>query len=183
VGYAGGTTKNPRYQDLGDHSESIQIDFDPSRITYEELLDVFWKGHDPERGSWSRQYRAAIFYHTEGQRKSAEQTKARLAAETKGRIATALEPYSGFTLAEDYHQKHSLRAYPEVMREFSVIYPDTKSLITATAVTRVNGYLGGYGSCDSLKTEVESFGLSERAKATLNSVVCGRRASATCPVH
>ena len=111
------------------------------------------------------------------------ETRDRIASETKGKIATAIEPYSGFYLAEDYHQKHSLRSYPEIMREFGAMVPDIKSLINSTAVTCVNGYLGGYGSCDSLKAEIESFGLSRRAKETLTSVVCGRKASITCPVR
>jgi methionine-S-sulfoxide reductase len=183
VGYAGGTTTDPDYHDLGDHSEAVQIDFDPSRISYRKLLDIFWKSHDPTRGSWSRQYRQAIFYHSELQRKVAIETRDKLASATKGKIATAIEPYSGFYIAEDYHQKHSLRSYPEIMREFGAMFPDTKSLINSTAVTRVNGYLGGYGSCDSLKEEIESFGLSQRAKETLKSVVCGRKASITCPVR
>ncbi len=183
MGYAGGITKNPSYHDLGDHSESVQIDFDTSRISYRELLDIFWKGHNPTRDSWSRQYRAAIFYHNEEQRKAAIETRDRLASEAAGRIFTAIEPYSGFSIAEDYHQKHSLRLYPEVMNEFRAIYPDMKNLINSTAVTRVNGYLGGYGSCYSLKEEIESFGLSQKTKETLTSVVCGRKASIACPVR
>jgi peptide-methionine (S)-S-oxide reductase len=183
VGYAGGTTKGPTYHDLGDHSEAVQIDFDPSRMSYRELLEIFWKSHDPTRGSWSRQYRQAIFYHNELQRKAAIETRDRLASETKRRIATEIEPYSGFHLAEDYHQKHSLRAYPEIMREFGPMFPDMKRLINSTAVTRVNGYLGGYGSCDSLKAEIEGLGLSQRANETLTSVVCGRKAAISCPVR
>jgi peptide-methionine (S)-S-oxide reductase len=183
VGYAGGTKNNPTYLDLGDHSEAVQVDFDPSRISYKELLDIFWKSHDPTRASWFRQYRAAIFYHDEKQRKLAVETRDHLASETKGKIATSIEPYSRFYIAEDYHQKHSLRSYPEIMKEFGAIYPDLKSLINSTAVTRVNGYLGGYGSCDSLSEEIEGFVLSQRAKEALTAVVCGRKASITCPVR
>jgi len=183
VGYAGGTTKDPTYHDLGDHSEAVQIDFDPSRISYRELLDIFWKSHKPTRNSWSRQYRNAIFYHNELQRTLAIATRDSISSETNGSIATVIEPYSGFTLAEDYHQKHSLGSYPGVMTEFRAMYPDTKSLINSTAVTHVNGYLGGYGSCDSLKEEIESFGLSQGAEAMLTSVVCGRKASITCPIR
>lgn len=182
MGYAGGTTKGPSYHNLGDHSEAVQIDFEPSLTSYRELLDVFWKGHDPARSSWSRQYRAAVFYHDEAQRKIATETKDSLASE-KGRIVTAIEPYSGFYIAEDYHQKHSLRAYPEIMKEIETTYPDMKSLIYSTAAARINGYLGGYGSCDSVKKEIESFGLSQRAQKVLTSVVCGRSASIACPVR
>jgi peptide-methionine (S)-S-oxide reductase len=183
VGYAGGTTNDPDYHDLGNHSEAVQIDFDPSRISYRGLLEIFWKSHDPTRSSWSRQYRQAIFYHSDLQRKVAMETRDRLASELKKKIATPIEPYSGFYLAEDYHQKHGLRSYPEIMREFGTMLPDIKRLINSTAATRVNGYLGGYGSCDSLKEEIESFGLSQRAKETLASVVCGRKASVACPVR
>ena len=183
VGYSGGTAKDPTYHDLGGHSEAVQIDFDPSVISYRELLDIFWQSHDPARNSWSRQYRAAIFYHDEEQRKVAIAAKDRLVSEARGRIATAIEPYLGFTVAEDYHQKHSLRLFPEIMMEFRSIYPDMMSLINSTAVSRVNGYLGGFGSCESLKEEIEGFGLSQRSREALTSVVCGRRASVTCPVR
>ncbi len=183
MGYAGGTTKNPSYHDLGDHSESIQVDFDPSRISYRELLDIFWKSHDPTRNSWSRQYRAAIFYHNEEQRLAAMETRGHFASETKGKVATAIEPYSGFNIAEDYHQKHSLRLYPEIIKEFTARFPDVKSLINSTAVTRVNGYIGGYGSCESLKKEIEEFGLSHSATDLLTSVVCGRKTPIVCPVR
>jgi methionine-S-sulfoxide reductase len=182
VGYAGGARKNPSYHNLGDHSESVQIDFDPSRISYRELLAIFWESHDPTRNSWSRQYRAAIFYHNDEQRIVALETRDKLALETRGEIATAIEPYSGFYIAEDYHQKHSLRLFPEIMKEFITRYTDIKMLIKSEVVTRVNGYLGGYGACESLKKEIEAFGLSDRANEILTSVVCGRNVSVTCPV-
>jgi methionine-S-sulfoxide reductase len=185
VGYAGGTTKNPTYHDLGDHSETLQIDFDPSRISYGQLLAIFWNAHEPTRSSWSRQYRAAIFYHNEEQRRLAVETRDRLASQTKGKIITVIEPYSGFSLAENYHQKHSMRLYPEIMNEFTAMYPDIKGLINSTAATRVNGYLGGYGSCDSLKEDLKGFGLSIRSGEILTAVVCGRGrgASISCPVR
>ncbi|MGE5893434.1 MAG: hypothetical protein ACM34I_05215 [bacterium] len=69
------------------------------------------------------------------------------------------------------------------MTEFRAIYPDMRGLIDSTAVSRVNGYLGGYGSCDSLQEEIGGFGLSRRARETLTSVVCGRKASVACPVR
>lgn len=146
------------------------------------MANIFWKSHDPTSGAWSRQYRHAIFFHNEQQKKDAVETRDRLASETNRRIITAIEPYSGFYLAEDYHQKHSLRAYPEIFEEFRAMYPDMKSFCNSTAVTRVNGYLGGNGSCNSLKEEIDSFGLSQRAKEILTSAVCGRKASASCPM-
>ena len=146
-------------------------------------MNIFWKSHDPTGGSWSRQYRQAIFYRSELQRKVAFKTRDQIASATEGRITTEIEPYSGFYLAEDYHQKHSLRSYPEILEEFRTIFPDIKSLINSTAVTRINGYLGGNGSCNSLKEEIDNFGLSHRSKETLTSVVCSRKASISCPVR
>jgi len=59
VGYAGGSTSSPTYRNIGDHTETIQIDYNPKEISHEELLDVFWRSHSPEVKSWSRQYMSA----------------------------------------------------------------------------------------------------------------------------
>ncbi len=109
------------------------------------------------------------------------ETKDQIAAQIKGKIATSIEPYAGFTLAEDYHQKHSLRSYPEVIRELGAT--DTKGLINSTIAARLNGYVGGYGSCDTLKKEIEGSGLSQSAKETVISSACGRKASIACPIR
>ncbi|HSB31159.1 MAG TPA: hypothetical protein VLD55_06120 [Candidatus Sulfobium mesophilum] len=69
------------------------------------------------------------------------------------------------------------------MTEFQAIYPDIKRLINSNAVTRVNSYLGGYGTCDSLKEEIDGFGLSDRAREILTSAVCDRKSSISCPVR
>ena len=82
VGYAGGEKKNPTYHSLGDHTETIQIDYDPKQISYAKLLEVFWRSHDPLSRSCSRQHKAAVFYHNEEQK--------RLATETRDRLATGL---------------------------------------------------------------------------------------------
>ncbi len=124
-----------------------------------------------------------MFYHNERQRKLAEESRDHLGTETGRRIVTAIETYSGFHLAEDYHQKHSLRLFPELMEELKALYPDMNNFLNSVAVTRINGYLGGYGTCDALQMEVESFGLSPKARERLISVVCGRKASVTCPIR
>lgn len=149
-------------------------------MSYEDLLELFWDSHDASHASWSRQYRAAVFYHTDKQKRLAEGMRDMRAAETGREIRTAIEPYAGFTLAEDYHQKHGLRMFHQVMSEYRALYPDMQAFLQSTAVTRVNGYLGGYGSCDALQKEIGSFGLSCRAQETLLSVVCNRTISLSC---
>lgn len=156
------------------------MDFDPLRISYADLLAVFWDSHEPSHGSWSRQYRAAVFYHNNAQKRLAEETRDRVASRTGREVRTAIEPYAGFYLAEDYHQKHGLRMFHQLLLEYKAIYPDMRKFINSTAVTRVNGYLGGYGSCGVLQKEIERLGLSCAGRESLLSTVCGRRISLTC---
>jgi len=162
VGYAGGTLKNPTYHNLGDHSESIQIDFDPTKLTYERLLDKFWHAHNPCRAEYSRQYRSAIFYHNDEQKKLALETMHREEA-TRGKIATAIVPATEFYLAEDYHQKYAIRCSSELSAEFNAMYPKLNDFVNSTAAARVNGYLNGSGSRAQFEAEAPELGLSTKA--------------------
>jgi len=122
VGYAGGTTKDPTYRDVsrGDtgHAETVEVVFDPARITYEELLRYFFRMHDPttpnrQGNDVGTQYRSAIFYHDEAQRQAAERVKAEVehSGKWKRPIVTEIVPAGEFTVAEDYHQKY-LQQHP-----------------------------------------------------------------------
>jgi len=170
VGYTGGTKDNPTYYALGDHTETVQIDYDPAKISYGELLDIFWSSHNPTARSWSQQYKAAIFYHDEKQEKLAMETRAR-EEKVKGRIYTEILPATEFYLAEDYHQKYYLQNVPPLAVEFNAIYPDGEDFINSTAVARVNGYLGGYGSLAQLEEELSSLGLSPASEKRLLELV------------
>jgi len=167
VGYAGGTQKDPTYYNLGDHTETIQIDYDPTQVTYEELLAIFWDSHNPDRPPFSRQYKSIIFYHNDEQKKLALETKVRVEAELKAGVLTEIIPASEFYLAEAYHQKYYLQGVPQFKQEFSAIYPDTNDFIASTVAARINGYLGGNGTVASLQAEIESFGLSPQAREYL----------------
>jgi len=175
VGYAGGTTQNPTYGSLGDHSETIQIEYDPAVISYSALLDVFWGSHRPTRPAWSRQYASAVFYHNEEQKRLALEGKVRHEANLGQKIYTDIAPFTGFHLAEDYHQKHQLRRVPELERELRAIYPELGDFVGSTAVTRVNGYLGGYGTLERLQTEIEDLGLSVAGRKLLLDIVAASR--------
>jgi peptide-methionine (S)-S-oxide reductase len=163
--------KNPTYHHLGDHSESIQIDYDPSQISYEKLLEVFWASHNPTQRQWSTQYKAAIFYHNEEQKRLAIETRDREAAKRNSKIMTEILPATEFYRAEAYHQKHRLRAESELMKELQTLYPSDVDLVNSTAAARLNGYLDGYGSVESLEEELKSIGLTpEAARKLLDSV-------------
>ena len=116
-GYTGGKIKNPTYREvcsgLTGHAEACQIVYDPSVISYDDLLEAFWKSHDPttlnRQGSdQGTQYRSAIFYHNEEQKNKAESYKAKLNAEKAfdNPIVTAISPAEAFYTAEDYHQNY-----------------------------------------------------------------------------
>jgi hypothetical protein len=146
---------------LGDHTETFQVDFDPARLTYEQLLDIFWASHRPDERPWSRQYMKAVFYHSETQKRLAEASRDRVAAKTGGQVATPILPATEFYLAEDYHQKYALRrGAPDLLREYQAVYPELKDWVNSTAVARVNGYLGGFGTLELFDAEVDRLGLS-----------------------
>ena len=171
VGYAGGTTKDPTYHNLGDHVETIQIDYDPTQVSYAELLDVFWDSHDPTSRPWSRQYMSIVFYHDDEQRKLATETRDREAAGRRSEILTHIVPAAEFYPAEAYHQKYQLRQVPELMAEFSAIYPAAGDFVASTAAARVNGYLGGYGTFTDLQTALSGLDLSPEESTRLLDMV------------
>ncbi len=117
VGYSGGKMPNPTYQDVctdeTGHAEVVQVTFDPGKVSFEELLDVFWKVHDPTQVNrqgpdFGTQYRTAIFFHSPEQEAIAKKAKAALEASSKFKkpIATEITPAGTFYRAEEYHQKY-----------------------------------------------------------------------------
>ena len=167
VGYAGGSKENPTYYNLGDHTETVQIDYDPDQISYQELLDIFWNSHNAARPPLSTQYKSIIFYHNEEQKRLALESKARREAELNEPVLTEIVPYSEFYLAEDYHQKYYLSGVPDLKKELTAIYPDINDFINSTAVSRINGYVVGNGNMETLQAEIDSYGLSPAAKQRL----------------
>jgi peptide-methionine (S)-S-oxide reductase len=136
-GFAGGTTANPSYEDVctGEtgHAEVIQIQFDPSVITYEKLLEIFWEAHDPttlnrQGNDVGTQYRSIILYSDEAQKRAAEKSKSEAASQFSSPIVTQIVPLTKFYSAEGYHQDyynlHSHQSYCQF-----VIRPKLKKLI------------------------------------------------------
>ncbi len=116
-GYSGGEIVNPSYREVSSgntgHAEVVQVFFDPEKISYKEILEVYWKSHDPTQlnrqgADVGPQYRSVIFYHNEDQRKTAEKYKQELEKANiwDDPIVTAIEPFKNFFKAEDYHQEY-----------------------------------------------------------------------------
>lgn len=117
VGYTGGQTPNPTYEqvctDRTGHAEAVEVEFDPAEVSYDELLNVFWQNHDPTQlnrqgPDYGSQYRSAIFVHSPEQQKAAQASKERLAASGKFKrpIVTEILPADTFYRAEEYHQQY-----------------------------------------------------------------------------
>ena len=117
VGYLGGTMKNPTYHDvctdMTGHAEVVEVEFDQSQVSYEDLLNVFWTCHDPTQlnrqgPDVGTQYRSAIFFHSPEQEEAATASKEKLQASGRYKrpIVTEIAPVSEFWMAEDYHQQY-----------------------------------------------------------------------------
>ena len=117
VGYTGGHFESPSYENVCSgttgHAEAVLVEFDPKKVSYKELLDVFWKMHDPttfhrQGPDVGEQYRSAIFFHSDEQKEAAEMSKKELEASGKFKdpIVTEITPASEFYKAEEYHQKY-----------------------------------------------------------------------------
>jgi len=113
VGYMGGDTRNPNYEQVctgrTGHAEVVQVEYDPARISYEELLNIFWQNHDPTQHNRQgpdvgTQYRSAVFTHGAAQDQDAKASRTKV--ESAGKVATEVSPASHYWPAEDYHQQY-----------------------------------------------------------------------------
>jgi peptide-methionine (S)-S-oxide reductase len=115
VGYSGGSLENPTYEDVcshtSGHAEVVEVTYDPERVSYDDLLQVFWRKHDPtqlNRQGWDigDQYRSVVFFHDKEQQEAALAAKAREQGSYRAPIVTQVEPAETFYEAEDYHQQY-----------------------------------------------------------------------------
>lgn len=175
VGYAGGSTENPTYQNMGDHIETVQLDFDPQRLSYSDLLQVFLSHHNPGREPWKRQYSSAAFFHNQEQEKMLSQAVKEKEKQLNQKIHTILAPFEAFYLAEFRHQKYKLQRHQTLMADFKRMYPDKTDFIHSTAAALVNGYLTGYGKAEVIRNNPGTLGLSSAGMERLLETVSNNK--------
>jgi len=168
VGFSGGGSRDPTYQQLGDHTETVDIDFDPNITSFDEMLKLFWGNHNPAN-KCSRQYMSAIFYNSPMQKATAE---ASMKAEILRRgdshkIQTKIIRATDFYVAEDYHQKYLLQRHSNILDDLDI--QPGEELTNSHIATRLNGYLGGYGSMDSFDKECEELELPKSVENYVRS--------------
>lgn len=177
VGYIGGHLENPTYKqvcykDTG-HAEAVQLTFDPSKISFEKLLEVFFENHDPttpnrqgpDHGS---QYRSAIFYHSEQQKEAALATRLKYEKLLGKPVVTQITPAGTFFNAEDYHQKYALRLRDH-RQLLSSLKLSEQEILTSPIAAKLNGYVTGQASPEVLQ-EVEALPLRDETRRLLHEV-------------
>lgn len=161
VGYAGGTIPNPAYRSLGDHTEVIEVDFDPKEVTFEDLLDIFWANHEYGLTTrMKRQYLSLILYHDAEQKAASEAAYREMQAKTKERLVTEIAPAGPFYPAENYHQKYRLQGHKDLCLDLGL--KAGPMLQSSHLAARLNGYLVGMGGLTQFENEVDRLGLSEK---------------------
>lgn len=181
VGYAGGAAEHPTYRAMADHTECFQVDFDPSVVTYEDLLELFWQSHDPTREPWKVQYASLVLAHDADQLAAARESAERVSGFLGRRVATRIEELTTFWPAEDYHQKYYLRNERVLATEFKAVFGDDEDAFReSTAAMRANSLVAGYGTKDQLEGIVGQLGLSERGVRHLRDAVATASSRASC---
>lgn len=155
---------------MGDHIETLQVDFDPSIVSYEELMNLFWSSHDPTRQMFSRQYMSALFYHDDTQKGLALAAVEKLAEEYGQPIVTEILPAEPFYIAEDYHQKFYLQARSDVMAILDTVFPDFAAFNDSTLAARLNGYFGRYPNVPGIHEAIRQLDLPDEVADELMSL-------------
>jgi len=169
VGYAGGQMLKPSYYKLGDHTECVDIYFDPNTTSYEMILNLFWKSHDPTVRT-SSQYRSLILTHSQAQ---ADQAAGSCLEQTKNQqkeILTKQQSFGTFFSAEEKHQKNQLRRHPALLNCFNW----ERSLSSSYVATRLNSYVGGHSTMASFNKEWVFLGLSKEMAGYVRNVIIKR---------
>lgn len=174
-GYSGGKADRPNYHDLKDHTETLQIQFDPKIVSYRQLLEIFWESHDYVTPI-KTQYKSAIYYLTPEQKAIAEETRDLVKDGKLGqpelhgqKILTAIEAATALHVAEIYHQKYTLQCNVKVIEHLK--FENRSHITDSSLATRLNGYLAGYGDLEVFLNEVEEWPLPFHVKLHLLRVV------------
>lgn len=168
VGYAGGSAEHPTYRDLGDHSEVVELDYDPAVVSLEELLAVFWTNHNPVNvnGYKGRQYQSMVLYRDEAQHAEVRRAKL-LMEERKGSLDTEVEPLRAFHMAEPRHQKYYLKRFPDALAKTAERYPTEEALRDATLAARLNGLAKGFTNRERVVNEIAGWPIGEGERDAL----------------
>lgn len=162
VGFAGGTKDNPTYRQLGDHTETVEMDFDSGIVSLETILNVFWSYHNPVNINdyKGQQYRSLVLFRNPIQHSVIREVMRTSEEQGKGILDTEVAPYTGFYPAEDRHQKYYLKRYPDAINKLRTFFPTDEELTNATLAARLNGLAKGYTNLEKIINEIRTWQIS-----------------------
>lgn len=167
VGYAGGHKENPTYKEIGDHTETVRIHYNPDVITFKDMIRMFFNTQTCPDLNTAQQYRSIVFYQNEEEKDIALRVKKEIEEKNNQFYDTDILPYRNFYLAEEYHQKYYFKRAKKLFEEMLEIYPDLEDMAKSTAVGHMNGYIHGNGNSELLSREVDKLGLSKEGQEML----------------
>lgn len=159
VGYAGGTTEQPTYREMGDHAETVEIGFDAEVISVDRLLETFWNNHNPVNinGYKGRQYQSLLLYRDEAQAEAFNRVKQRMASAAGHTLETEIAPFAAFYPAESRHQKYYLKRYPDALEKLRGLYESEEAFMRSKLAARLNGIAKGFANLAPVLLEIETW--------------------------
>ncbi|WP_255248170.1 peptide-methionine (S)-S-oxide reductase MsrA [Terribacillus saccharophilus] len=174
VGFAGGTKSDPTYRQMGDHTETVEVTYDPDAISLEQLLRKFWNDHNPNRPAYKeRQYISLLLYQNAEQKTIMEAVKQQLEVERKNTIYTEIAPMHDFTEAEPHHQKYYLKRFKKATEQLMSHFPSEAAFHTSTITSRLNGFVREYGTLASIKEEIAKWNISDDEAIRIQEMLDG----------
>ncbi len=171
MGYAGGAMVGPTYHDLGEHAEVLQVEFDPTQLSFEALLTMFWASHNPARDGRRSQYRSILICEDERQFALADESRSTVERTLGRKVLTEVVAGKVFYPAEGYHQKWKLRRRAALYEELARSFDSEESLVRSFAATKLNAIAGGHVSQPAIKSFAHRLSLSEDGLTLLEGIV------------
>ena len=173
VGYAGGTLPHPTYHKIADYTETVEVTFDPTLVSLEELLRIFWQNHDATKDRFykERQYISLLVFQNKQQEQIAEKIK-QSEEEFQGKeIQTEFQLATPFYIAENYHQKYSLRRFKKATEKVQTLFPNEEAFIRSTIAARLNSFVQENISLQDIKKEIKTWCLPEEILTKLQETI------------
>jgi peptide-methionine (S)-S-oxide reductase len=169
VGFAGGVHPSPTYRKLGDHTETVEIQYDPEIVPLESILTVFWSSHRPANINEYKgaQYKSLVLYRDESQHQVIQEMMKKLESSATGRPDTEVAPYTGFYPAEERHQKYYLKRYPHALEQLLTLYPQHDELVCSTLAARLNGIAKGFTNLSTVIEEIRTWDMASEEQMRL----------------
>ena len=171
VGYSGGDLTTPSYNNLGNHIEVFEVDYDPEVISYEQLVELYFVFYDATMRPISLRVKPVIYYRTEEVYNVASRIKQSIEAASSEGIFAVIEPFDIFYLAENKHQLSYLKQESSLYDEITQIFQDEDQLLLSILASKLNGFIPGYGDPNELALILKDSGLSDPSLNRIETIL------------